>query len=40
MEPNKATVDNATSLIKKVVSGELVTDEDVQHQNDLDANAG
>lgn len=40
MEPNKATVDNATSLIKKVVNGELVTDEDVQHQNDLDANAG
>lgn len=40
MEPNKATVDNATSLIKKVVSGELVTDEDVQHQNDLDASAG
>lgn len=40
MEPDKATVDNATSLIKKVVSGELVTDADVQHQNDLVSNAG
>ena len=40
MEPDRATVDNATSLIKKIVSGEMITDADVQHQNDLVSNAG
>ena len=40
MEPDKATVDGAVSLINKVQNGELVTDADVQHQAELDANVG
>ena len=40
MEPDQATVTNAVTLIKKVNSGEMVTDSDVAHQNELVANVG
>lgn len=40
MEPDLNTVNNAVSLIKKVMNGQQVTDTDVQQQNNLDASVG
>lgn len=40
MIPDEACVENAKKLIDKIISGELITDEDVKIQNELVANAG
>lgn len=40
MVPNEACVENAKKLIDKINSGEMITDEDVERQNELVANAG
>lgn len=40
MVPNEACVENAKKLIDKINSGEMITDEDVEYQNELVANAG
>lgn len=40
MIPNQATVDNAVRLIKKVENGEVVTESDINEQNQLLSTAG
>lgn len=40
MVPNDNTVKNAVSLIKKVKSGEILTENDIKNQENLVANAG
>lgn len=40
MVPDMNTVNNATTLINKMMNNEQITDQDVQHQNDLVANVG
>ena len=40
MVPNDACVENAKKLIKKIDSGEMITDEDIAYQNELVAQAG